>query len=204
MDRIKEDHPSIHEYIMDWGDSQFFYTHDQPHFSQDTNNPCESLNGRMRLKTDLEESIRSSNCYNIIHRFIVLALTFSTRRLECLELRPDPKPQSNEVPPPNPTWCQYICKALPRVGHHAVVKGTSVFEICREEEAEEGCGGGEECSLVNIVHDNSWNEEFKVEFTRRRCGCGCGQFQENGYPCVHALFVLHQKNMLDKDLQYLH
>ena len=174
MDRIKEDHPSIHEYIMDWGDSQFFYTHDQPHFSQDTNNPCESLNGRMRLKTDLEESIRNSNCYNIIHRFIVLALTFSTRRLECLELRPDPKPQSNEVPPPNPTWCQYICKALPRVGHHAVVKGTSVFEICREEEAEEGCGGGEECSRVYFVHDNSWNEEFKVEFSRRRFGCRCG------------------------------
>ena len=71
------------------------------------------------------------------------------------------------------------------------------------EEAEEGCGGGEECSRVYVVHDNSWNEEFKVEFSRRRCGCrcGCGQFQENGYPCVHLLFVLHQKNMLDKDLQ---
>ena len=74
---------------------------------------------------------------------------------------------------------------------------------CREEEEEEGCGGGEELPLVYVVHDNSWNEEFKVEFFHRRCGCGCGcgQFQENGYPCVHALFVLHQKNMLDKDLQ---
>ena len=73
---------------------------------------------------------------------------------------------------------------------------------CREEEEEEGCGGGEGCSRVYVVHDNSWNEEFKVEFSRRRfgCRCGCGQFQENGYPCVHALFVLHQKNMLDKDL----
>ena len=78
---------------------------------------------------------------------------------------------------------------------------------CREEEAEEeGCGDGEECSRVYFVHDNSWNEEFKVEFSRRRfgCRCGCGQFQENGYPCVHALFVLHQKDMLEKDLQYLH
>ena len=80
-----------------------------------------------------------------------------------------------------------------------------MFEICREEEAEEGCGGGEECSLVYFVHDNSWNEEFKVEFSRRRCGCGCGcgQFQENGYPCVHALFVLHQKNMLDDVESYI-
>ena len=87
MNRIKEDHPSIHEYIMDWGDSQFFYTHDQPHFSYPGHYQSlfinESLNGRMRLKTDIEESIRDSNCYNIIHRFIVLALTLSTRRLEC-------------------------------------------------------------------------------------------------------------------------
>ena len=67
---------------------------------------------------------------------------------------------------------------------------------CREEEEEEeGCGGGEECSLVYVVHDNSRNEEFKVEFSRRRCVCG--QFQENGYPCVHALFFT-KKNMLDK------
>ena len=76
-----KDHPSIHEYIMDCGDSQFFYTHDQPHFSyprhQQPLSMRESLNGRMRLKTDLEESIRSSNSYNIIHRFIVLALPFS-------------------------------------------------------------------------------------------------------------------------------
>ena len=43
---------------------------------------------------------------------------------------------------------------------------------CREEEEEEGCGGGEECSRVYFVHDNSWNEEFKVEFSRRRRGCG--------------------------------
>ena len=40
MNMIKENHPSIHEYLMDWGNSQFFYTHDQPHFGQDTNNPC--------------------------------------------------------------------------------------------------------------------------------------------------------------------
>ena len=40
MNMIKENHPSIHEYLKDWGNSQFFYTHDQPHFGQDTNNPC--------------------------------------------------------------------------------------------------------------------------------------------------------------------
>ena len=76
---------------------------------------------------------------------------------------------------------------------------------CREEEAEERCGGGEECSRVYFVLNNSWNKEFKVELSRYRCGCrcGCGQFQENGYPCVHALFVLHQKNILDDVESYI-
>ena len=97
----------------------------------------ESLNGRMRLKTDLDDPIRDSNCYNIIYRFITLALTLSTRRLECLDLRPDPISQSGEASPPNPTWCQSICKTLPRVGHHAVVKGSSVYEIYHIERRKE-------------------------------------------------------------------
>ena len=51
------------------------------------------------------------------------------------------------------------------------------------------------------MYDKSWEEEFEVDFFHRRCGCG--QFQENGYPCVHALFVLHQKNMLDDVESYI-
>ena len=70
----------------------------------------------------------------------------------------------------------------------------------REEEGE-GCDNGEEYSPVYVVYDKSWEEEFKVDFFHRRCGCG--QFQENGYPCVHALFVLHQKNMLDDVESYI-
>ena len=65
-----------------------------------------------------------------------------------------------------------------------------MFEIRREkeEEEEEGWDDREECFLVYFVHDNSWDEEFKVDFSHRRCGCG--QFQENGYPCIHTLFVI--------------
>ena len=60
----------------------------------------------------------------------------------------------------------------------------------------------EEHSPVNFVYDNSWDKEFKVELFHRRWinTCGCVQFQENGYPCVHALFILHQKNMLDDNM----
>ena len=67
---------------------------------------------------------------------------------------------------------------------------------CREEEGEV-CDNGEECSPVYVVFVKSWEEEFEVDFFHRRCGCG--QFQENGYPFVHALFVLHQKNMHNED-----
>ena len=53
-----------------------------------------------------------------------------------------------------------------------------------------------------FVHDNSLHEEFKVDFSHYCSStCGCGQFQENDYPCVHTLFVLHQKNMLDDILK---
>ena len=65
-----------------------------------------------------------------------------------------------------------------------------MFEIRREkEEEEEGWDDREEeRSLVYFVYDNSWDEEFKVDFSHRRCGCG--QFQENDYPCIHLLFVI--------------
>ena len=75
-----------------------------------------------------------------------------------------------------------------------------MFEIRREkeEEEEEGWDDREERFLVYFVYDNSWDEEFKIDFSHHYSStCGCGQFQENDYPCVHPLFVLHQKNMFD-------
>ena len=52
------------------------------------------------------------------------------------------------------------------------------------------------------MNDNSWDGEFKIELSHHCSStCGCGQFQENDYPCVHSLFVLHQKNMLDDGLK---
>ena len=51
----------------------------------------------------------------------------------------------------------------------------------------------EECSLVYfVVYDNSWDEEFKVDLFHHNYSstCGCEQFQENGYHCVHTLFVI--------------
>ena len=48
------------------------------------------------------------------------------------------------------------------------------------------------------MNDNSWDEEFKIDFPHHCSStCDCEQFQENYYPCIHPLFVFHQKNMLD-------
>ena len=45
-----------------------------------------------------------------------------------------------------------------------------MFEIRREkEEEEEGWDDREERSLVYFVHDNSWNEEFKVDLFHHHC-----------------------------------
>ena len=52
------------------------------------------------------------------------------------------------------------------------------------------------------MNDNSWDEEFKIDFPHYWSStCGCGQFQKNDHPCVHSLFVLHQKNMFDDGLK---
>ena len=54
----------------------------------------------------------------------------------------------------------------------------------------------EECSLVYFVHDNSWDEEFKVDLFHHHCRsvCGCEQFQENDYSCIHTLFVIRSSS----------
>ena len=68
-----------------------------------------------------------------------------------------------------------------------------MFEIRREKEEEEERWDNreEECSLVYFVYDNSWDEEFKVDFSHHCSStCGCGQFQENDYPCVYTLFII--------------
>ena len=52
------------------------------------------------------------------------------------------------------------------------------------------------------MNDNSWDGEFKIDFSHHCSStCGCGQFQENCYPCIHPLYVLYQQNMFDDDLK---
>ena len=160
---------------------------------QDTNNPCESLNGRMRLKTDIKESIRNSNCYNIIYRFIILALTLlidqktgvsRSTTWSHIPIRRSftTQPHLVSVHLQNPSSSRSSC-------YREEIE--CVQDMSYREEEWESCDNGEKRSPVYVVYDKSWEEEFKVDFFHRRCGCG--QFQENGYPCVHALFVLQQK-----------
>ena len=72
-----------------------------------------------------------------------------------------------------------------------------MFEIRREkEEEEEGWDDREEERfLVYFVYDNSWDEEFKVDFSHHCSStCGCGQFQENDYSCIHTLFIIRSSS----------
>ena len=70
------------------------------------------------------------------------------------------------------------------------------YKLCGEK-CGEGCDEGNRHSFkpIYLVSDSSWDEEFEVDLVRHRCSCG--QFEENGHPCVHALFVLHEKSLLD-------
>ena len=71
-----------------------------------------------------------------------------------------------------------------------------MFEIRREkEEEEEGWDDREECFLVYFVYDNSWDEEFKIDFSHHYSStCGYGQFQKIDYPCIHLLFIIRSSS----------
>ena len=74
-----------------------------------------------------------------------------------------------------------------------------MYKLCGEKRGEGGDEGNshsfEPIYVYVVVSDSLWDEEFEVDLVRHRCSCG--QFEENGHPCVHALFVLHEKNLLD-------
>ena len=114
----------------------------------------------------------------------------SVNRLKILKLTPPPDPESNDFPLPNPTWCQYIFKVLAQTGHDAVMKSGDVYKFIEEECHDYETYNGK-LNPIYVVEDQSWdNEHFHVDFCRHRCSCG--QFQENGYPCVHALYILYK------------
>ena len=62
-----------------------------------------------------------------------------------------------------------------------------------------GKDGREVC--IQVVRDRSWGKLFQVDLCHHRCSCG--QFQENGYPCVHALYILHREKKYDQVVSYI-
>ena len=134
MEQIYELSPPIYNYILSKGEEQFLYSHpNHSHYSQETNNPCESFNARLKKSDTPENSIRMSDLYNTMYRWTRLSINMSVNRLKILKLHPPPDPESNDFPLPNPTWCQYIFKVLAQTGHDAVMMSGDVYKFIEEE-----------------------------------------------------------------------
>ena len=70
------------------------------------------------------------------------------------------------------------------------MKSGDVYKLIEEECHDYETYNGK-LNPIYVVEDQSWDKEhFHVDFCRHRCSCG--QFQENGYPCVHALYILYK------------
>ena len=170
MKKIYELSPPIYNYILSKGEEQFLYSHpNHPHYSQETNNPCESFNAGLRRGNGAIKSVRECNIYNMIMQFIVASIDMSIDRLEILQLYQKPNLLSDEIPPPNPTWCQYIFLALAQTGHHAVMKEEKVYKLLMEECYDYMADDGK-WYPIHVVEDRSWDKEhFHVDLCRHRC-----------------------------------
>ena len=52
-----------------------------------------------------------------------------------------------------------------------------------------------------VVKDHELYYDFEVNFNERKCSCR--MFQQNQYPCIHAIAVLHSRQEYYKVLSYV-
>ena len=53
----------------------------------------------------------------------------------------------------------------------------------------------------NTVFDDGWNETFVVDLEKRECTCL--SFQQNKFPCIHAIAVLHTREQFGSVFSYV-
>ena len=170
----------VGDYIISLGDSNYVSHLPFPVFSQQSNNPCESMMSRLKLKEDEGCAVRYSNLFYVFQRFVYVEVKFMDKRYKSLELHPVAE---GEVEYPDPVYGSFIVRSIIRLG--------CIYEVFKDK---------------FVVHDNtvfdfSWNESFTVNLERRECTCLA--FQQNKYPCIHAMAILHERKQFDSVFSYV-
>ena len=182
LDEIKEISEDVYNYIRDNREYYFVSDYEHIHFCSDTNNVSESLMNLLRNKKYYTKSTRNTGIFGVLFRFVLLSFHQMNERRKCLELS---KGDTNYN-----EYCNYVMKELVHTGYlYEVLKSRYVIEQYNST------------NKVGVVKDTEWNLSFQVDFTTRKCSCGL--FQNNKFPCIHAVAILHSNHEYYNVLSYV-
>lgn len=177
MTQISEVDGRVGDYIVSLGDSNYVSRLPFPVFSQHSNNPCASVMGQLKLK---ENERRCSNVFDVLQRFVLVAVRIMDSRYNSLDLHPVAE---GVVEYPDPVYCSFVVSSIIRLG--------CIYEVFKDEFVVRD----------NTVLDYGWNELFTVDLERRECTCL--SFQQNKYPCIHAIAILHERKQFSSVFSYV-
>lgn len=180
MAEIFEIDERVGDYIVGLGDSNYVSHLPFPVFSQQSNNPCESMMSRLKLKENEGRAVRYSDLFNVFQRFVLVAVKFMDTRYNSLDLHPV---REGEVEYPDPVYCSFVVRSIIRLG--------CIYEVFKDKFEVQN----------NTVFDYSWYECFTVDLERRECTCL--SFQQNKYPCIHAIAILHERRQFGSVFSYV-
>ena len=185
--KIKEKSEAAYKYIKDGHMSSFIYTYDTEHFLADTNNVSESLNSQMKLLEVNGKSVREASVFGCIYRFFIVAFNqMHYRKQDTFCLDPELKDYTKNYN----YYCKFILKELSFLGYYYEVNQDH-YEVNKTMNR----------AGMYVVKDHEWNCDFEVNFSERKCSCR--MFQQNQYPCIHAIAVLHSRQEYYKVLSYV-
>ena len=185
---IKDYSEAAYDYITDNRISSFIYTYETSHFLADTNNVSESMNAMFLSLEEEGNKVRKASSYGLLYRFILVALNqMKNRRVEVQSFaKNEMKLYKNYN-----YYSKYIMRYVVHLGYQYEMYSNRYTVLNPNSNIKQ----------LFKVKDAIWGCTFEVDFNKRECSCL--HFQQMKCPCIHAIAVLHTKNMHYDVLSYV-
>ena len=177
---IKDYSEAAYDYITNNRMSSFIYTYETSHFLADTNNVSESVNAMFLSLEEEGNKVRKASSYGLLYRFILVALNqMKNRRVEAQSFaKNEMKLYKNYN-----YYSKYIMRYVVHLGYQYEMYSNHYTVLNPNSNIKQ----------LFKVKDAIWGCTFEVDFNKRECSCL--HFQQMKCPCIHAIAVLHTKNM---------
>lgn len=182
MEEIRDISEEVYQYIKERKEYYFISEYTHIHYCSDTNNVSESLMNLLRHKKYYTKSTRNTGIFGVLYRFVLLSFNQMVERKKALNLSKGNTDYNH--------FCNYVLKELVHPGY--------LYELLKNRYIIEKFNAA---TKVGVVKDLNWNLSFTVDFNLSKCSCNL--FQNNKYPCIHAIALLHENREYYNVLSYV-